>query len=69
MLLRLANPAARMLLLVLASLFALGLSFFSIRNALAAYDTGLNTSAGYEKATRLEPGNFQNWYLLGHFWQ
>jgi len=69
MLLRLANPPGRLLLIVLAFLLAVALSFFSIRNALAAQDASLGTSDGYQKAARLEPGNFQNWYLLGHFWQ
>ena len=69
MLLRLANPAARMLLIVFASLLLLTLSFLSIRNALAAHDASLETSAGYERAVQLEPGNYENWYLLGHYWQ
>ena len=69
MLLRLANPAARMLLVFFAFLLVLALSFFSIRNALAAYYAGLATSAGYERAVQLEPGNYENWYLLGHYWQ
>ena len=69
MLLRLANPAARVLLIVFASLLLLTLSFLSIRNALAAHDASLETSAGYERAVQLEPGNYENWYLLGHYWQ
>ena len=69
MLVRLANPAARLFLVAFAFLVALFLSFFSIRNALAAYDADLRTAAGYEKATHLEPGNFQNWYLFGRYWQ
>jgi tetratricopeptide (TPR) repeat protein len=69
MLLRLANPAARLLLVLFAFLLVLALSFFSIRNALAAYYAGLGTSAGYERAVQLEPGNYENWYLLGHYWQ
>ena len=69
MLLRLANPAARLLLLVFAFLLSIALSFFSIRNAIAAYDVSLATSSGYERAAQLEPGNFQNLYLLGHYWQ
>ena len=67
--LRLANPAARLLLVLFAFLLVLALSFFSIRNALAAYCAGLATSAGYERAVQLEPGNYENWYLLGHYWQ
>lgn len=69
MVFRLANPAARLSLVAFAFLFALALSFFSVRNAFAAHDADLRTAAGYEKATRLEPGNFENWYLFGRYWQ
>lgn len=67
--LRLANLAARLGLVIIAFLVAAALSFFSLRNALAAHNVDLNTRAGYEKAARLEPGNFDNWYLLGRYWQ
>jgi Tfp pilus assembly protein PilF len=69
MLLRLAKPAARLLLVFFALLLFLALSFLSIRNALAAHYESLETSAGYERAVQLEPGNYENWYLLGHYWQ
>lgn len=62
MLSRLANPAARFIFI----LFAL---VFSIRNALAAHHAGLGTSAGYERATHLEPGKIENCYLCGRYWQ
>jgi hypothetical protein len=68
MLLRLGNAARGMLVLV-AFLLAVTLSFFSIRSALAAHDAGLETQIGYERAAQLEPGNFENWYLLGRYWQ
>jgi hypothetical protein len=45
------------------------LSYFSIRNALAAHYAGLQTAAGYERATNLEPADPENWYLLGRYWQ
>ena len=45
------------------------LSYFSVRNALAAHYVGLQTRQGYERATRLEPRDFQNWLLLGRYWQ
>ncbi|HET7206345.1 MAG TPA: tetratricopeptide repeat protein [Terriglobales bacterium] len=45
------------------------LSYFSIRDALADHDAELQTLQGYERATRLEPGDFRNWYLLGRYWQ
>ena len=69
MLLRLANPAARLLLLAFAFLLAAALSFLSIRNAVAAHETGLGTRTGYETAVRMEPGDFENWHLLGRYWQ
>lgn len=69
MLLRLANPATRLSLVAVAFLLAGALSFLSIRNALAAHDVDLNTRAGYENAVRLEPSDFENWYLLGRYWE
>jgi hypothetical protein len=69
MILRLSSPAARALLVLLAVAFAAGLSYSSIRNVMAVHDAGLNTPAGYERATRLEPDNANNWYFLGRYWQ
>jgi tetratricopeptide (TPR) repeat protein len=43
--------------------------YFSVRNALAAHYAGLQTRQGYERATQLEPRDFQNWLLLGRYWQ
>lgn len=53
----------------LALICAVFLSYFSVRNALAAHYAGLQTRQGYERATRLEPRDFQNWLLLGRYWQ
>jgi tetratricopeptide (TPR) repeat protein len=69
MMLRLSSPARRGALLALAFLATFFLSYFSIRNALAVHYADLQTLEGYEHATRLEPGNFRNWYLLGRHWQ
>jgi len=69
MVLRLKRRAYRAGILVAASIAATALSFFSIRNALAAHAAGLGTRAGYERAVRLEPRNPRNWYLLGRYWQ
>jgi hypothetical protein len=69
MLLRLSNPATRFTLIVFAFLIAAALSYSSVRNALAAYYAGLETRQGCERATHLEPGNAQNWYLLGRYSQ
>ena len=69
MLLRLPNPAARLAVVFLAFALAAVLTFFSARNARAAYQGGLGTRAGYEAAAILEPANPENWYLLGRYWQ
>jgi len=69
MILRLSSSAQRGLLIVASFVVAFILSYFSIRNALAAHYAGLETPEGYERATRLEPANPRNWYLLGRYWQ
>jgi len=69
MILRLSSPAARGLFVLFALVLAAGLSYSNIRNVLAVHDAGLNTADGYARATRLEPDNPANWYLLGHYWQ
>jgi hypothetical protein len=53
----------------MAFLFAVALSFFGIRAALAAHYVGLNTRAGFETAIRLEPNDPRMWYFLGRYWQ
>jgi tetratricopeptide (TPR) repeat protein len=69
MILRLYSNAQRGLLVVASFALALILSYFSIRNALAAHYAGLETPEGFGRATRLEPADPQNWYLLGRYWQ
>src|SRR5215472_4395727 len=59
----------RFVALTFAFVCFLFLSYFSVRNALAAHYAGLQTRQGYERATGLEPRNFQNWLLLGRYWQ
>jgi hypothetical protein len=61
----LANPRARLALLVCSSALALLLGFFAARNAIAAHYLGRDSREGYERAVRLEPHNPRNWYLLG----
>jgi tetratricopeptide (TPR) repeat protein len=69
MLLRLPNLPARLALVLFASALAATLAYFSIRNARAIYQASLGTRSGYETAARLEPGDAENWYLLGRYWQ
>jgi tetratricopeptide (TPR) repeat protein len=69
MLLRLSSSAARLALIFLALFFCGALSFLSIRNARAGHNAEKGTRAGYERAAQLEPGNPENWYLLGRYWQ
>jgi tetratricopeptide repeat protein len=63
--LQLANPRARVVVLVCCCALALLLGFFAVRNAVAAHYLGADTRDGYERAVRLEPHNSRNWYLLG----
>jgi hypothetical protein len=53
----------------MAFLFAVALSFFGIRAALAAHYVSLNTRSGFETAVRLEPNDPGTWYFLGRYWQ
>jgi Tetratricopeptide repeat len=69
MILRLSSPAVRVFLVLLAMALAAGLSYSGIRNVLAVRDSGRNTLDGYQRATRLEPDDSSNWYLLGRYWQ
>src|SRR6267143_6474059 len=69
MILRLSSNAQRAVIVVASFAVALILSYFSIRNALAAHYAGLQTGKAYERAARLEPADPLNWYLLGRYWQ
>ena len=69
MILRLSSPAQRGALVLGASLVAVFLSYFGIRNARADHFAGLPTRQALERATQLEPGDARNWYLLGRYWQ
>src|ERR1700720_605048 len=69
MVLRLSSAAARLTFVFLALILATTLAYSSVRNALAVYNSGLATRAGYERATQLEPRNAENWFLLGRYWQ
>jgi tetratricopeptide (TPR) repeat protein len=67
--LKLPSQTSRLLLVALGCLFAVALSFFGIRAAMAEYYVGLNTRAGFETAARLEPSDPRKWYLLGRYCQ
>jgi tetratricopeptide (TPR) repeat protein len=69
MILRLTTPAARGFLVLIAFALAAVLAYSGVCNALAVREAGLNTREGLERATRLEPSNSENWYLLGRYWQ
>jgi tetratricopeptide (TPR) repeat protein len=69
MVLRLSSSAARGTLVFAALMLGVTLSYYSIRNARAEFQAGLDTPHGYERAVQLEPGNPRNWYLLGYYWQ
>ena len=66
---RSSSSTRRLVAPALAFVCALFLSYFSIRNAIAAHYAGLQTLQGYQRATRLEPRDFRNWHLLGRYWQ
>ena len=65
----LSQSAQRGVLVLAALLSTLFLSYFSIRNALAAHFAASQTPQGIERAIRLEPGDARNWYQLGRYWQ
>lgn len=69
MILRLSSNAQRGVLVGVSCAIALFLSYFSIRTARATLATDLLSAQGYDRATRLEPGDPRNWYLLGRYWQ
>src|SRR5260370_16893569 len=68
MILRLSSNAQRAVVVAASFAAALALSYFSIRNALAAHYVGLQTGQSFERAARLEPTDPQNSYLLGRDW-
>ncbi len=61
----LPSPNGRFLLVICSAILAALLSYFGMRNALAAHYQDADTRAGYERAVQLEPADARNWYLLG----
>jgi hypothetical protein len=62
-------PSHKAFWIALAFFLAIGLSYFGIRAAFASYYANQGTLEGYERATRLEPTNAENWRRLGDFRQ
>lgn len=69
MILRLSSRVARGFLVLFALALAAEIPYSTVRNALAAHESGLNTLDGYERAAQLEPRDANNWYSLGRYWQ
>ena len=69
MVLRLSNSISRGLVVVVASLIGLWLSFFGLRAAIARHGYEGNTAKRLELAVRLEPSNPAYWYRLGRYQQ
>ncbi len=69
MILRLSDSLSRGVLVVASVLVTVGVSFFSLRAAVAAYGAESETGAGLELATKLEPGDAEYWYRRAHFQQ
>jgi len=67
MILHLSDSLTRGLVVVAALLIGLWLSFFGLRAAIARYGYEGATRESMELAVRLEPGNPEYWYRLGHY--
>src|SRR6267154_4477295 len=69
MIMRLSSKAYRAALVAVSFSVFLIFSYFSTRNALAVYYSGLHTAESLDRAARLEPADPKNWYLLGRYRQ
>jgi pentatricopeptide repeat protein len=69
MIFRIGSTAQGRLILAVSASLAVFLSFFAVRVFLAEQARGRNTLDGYERATRLEPDNADNWFALGRYLQ
>ena len=69
MILRIAEPLSRALVVLVAIAIAAPLSYFSVRTAVAANAAEKETENGLGTAIRLEPDNPEYWYRFGHFQQ
>lgn len=69
MILRFSEAISRALLVLVASLIAIFLSYYAIRMAVAAHFSKSSDATGLERAVRLEPKNPEYWYTLGRYRQ
>src|SRR5215469_31147 len=69
MILRLSDSRSRALLAFVALVAAVYLAFFGVRSGIAARASEGNSSEPLQLAARLESGNPEYWYRLGHYQQ
>jgi len=69
MILRLSDSLSRALLAITALVAALWLAFFGVRLGIAGRLSEGNSNEPLQLATRLESGNPEYWYRLGHYQQ
>ncbi|HET7108866.1 MAG TPA: tetratricopeptide repeat protein [Candidatus Acidoferrum sp.] len=69
MILRLSDSLSRGLLVISSLILALWVSFFGVRSGIAGLAADGKTLSDLQWAVRLEPGNPDYWYRLGHYQQ
>jgi len=69
MILHVSSSAERRAIAVFAGACFAFLAFFGLRDAIAEYFAGEETLSGLSRAAHLEPGNPENWFGLGRYWQ
>ena len=69
MILRLSDSLSRGLLVIGSLFVALWVSFFGVRSGIAGLAADGKTPGDLQWAVRLEPGNPEYWYRLGHYHQ
>ena len=69
MILRLSDSLSRGLLVIGSLILALWVSFFGVRSGIAGLEADGKSLSDLQLAVRLEPGNPEYWYRLGHYQQ
>src|SRR5580700_2777098 len=69
MILRLSDSLSRGLLVIGSLILALWVSFFGVRSGIAGLAADGKSIDDLRWAARLEPGNPEYWYRLGHYQQ